>query len=76
MYFNINALFSNVCLGFMCVSLLFGIVVTYAVRNVPSDFNESRWIAFSIYNWFVIGVALVLEFNYLIYFIRLTDFFY
>jgi uncharacterized membrane protein len=41
------------------ITIIFGMVITYAVRNVPSDYNESRWIAFSIYNWVVIGVVLV-----------------
>jgi hypothetical protein len=50
---------SYVCLGLMFVTLLFGVVITYAVRNVPSDFNESRWIAYSIYNWVVIGLIMV-----------------
>jgi Na+/H+-dicarboxylate symporter len=41
----------------MGATLLFGVIITYAVRNVPSDLNESRWIAFSIYNWVFLGLT-------------------
>ena len=30
--------------------LLFGVVLTYSVRNVPSQFNESVWLGVALYN--------------------------
>jgi G protein-coupled receptor 158 len=42
----------------MIITLVFGVWMTYSVRNTPSAFNESKWIAFALYNWVVIGVVL------------------
>ncbi|KAJ3279273.1 hypothetical protein HK104_001593 [Borealophlyctis nickersoniae] len=40
------------------VCLIVGVYVTVKVRNVPSAFNESRYIALALYNWLFIGVIL------------------
>ena len=50
--------FSYVCLGFMAMTLLFGGWLTYTVRHVPSAYNESKYIAYALYNWVVIGLLL------------------
>ncbi|KAJ3322441.1 hypothetical protein HDU76_013876, partial [Blyttiomyces sp. JEL0837] len=42
----------------MVITLAFGVMLTYAVRNTPSAFNESKWIAMALYNWVVIGIVL------------------
>ncbi|KAJ3192884.1 hypothetical protein HDU67_005329, partial [Dinochytrium kinnereticum] len=47
-----------VCLGAMVLTLAGGVWLTYTVRNTPSSFNESKWIAIAIYNWVVIGIVL------------------
>jgi hypothetical protein len=50
----------------MGTTLLFGVIVAYAVRNVPRILNESKWIAFAIYNGFVIGVILGIVSNFVV----------
>merc|ERR1711934_637053 len=42
--------FFNVFVGYGCIVLLFGAVVSYLVRKVPSLFNETTLLAISIYN--------------------------
>jgi hypothetical protein len=42
----------------MVLTLVVGVGLTYQVRNTPSAFNESKWIAMATYNWVVIGVVL------------------
>ncbi|KAJ3114220.1 hypothetical protein HDU96_002389 [Phlyctochytrium bullatum] len=37
--------YNYVCLGAMVITLAFGVWLTYLVRNTPSAFNESKWIA-------------------------------
>ncbi|KAJ3331781.1 hypothetical protein HDU76_002233 [Blyttiomyces sp. JEL0837] len=49
---------SYVCLAAMVITLAFGVMLTYSVRNTPSAFNESKWIAMALYNWVVIGIVL------------------
>ena len=36
--------------------MLVGIILTFAIRNVPSKFNEAKLIAISIYNITLLGV--------------------
>ncbi|KAJ3204963.1 hypothetical protein HDU67_009196 [Dinochytrium kinnereticum] len=50
--------YNFVCLGAMVITLGVGVYLTYTVRNTPSSFNESKWIAIGIYNWVVIGIVL------------------
>ncbi|KAJ3094336.1 hypothetical protein HDU96_001722, partial [Phlyctochytrium bullatum] len=50
--------FNNVCLAAMVATLAMGVMLTYAVRGTPSAFNESKYMAYAIYNWVVIGVVL------------------
>jgi hypothetical protein len=50
--------YNYVALIAMILTLAFGVWMTYSVRNTPSAFNESKWIAFALYNWVVIGVVL------------------
>ncbi|KAJ3119087.1 hypothetical protein HDU96_000002 [Phlyctochytrium bullatum] len=50
--------YNYICLGAMVVTLAIGVWLTYLVRNTPSAFNESKWIAIAIYNWVVIGIVL------------------
>ncbi|KAJ3108745.1 hypothetical protein HDU97_000145 [Phlyctochytrium planicorne] len=50
--------YNYVCLAAMVLTLVYGVFLAYAVRNTPGAFNESKWIAYSIYNWVVIGIVL------------------
>ncbi|KAJ3411452.1 hypothetical protein HDV05_002187 [Chytridiales sp. JEL 0842] len=50
--------YNYVCLGAMVITLAIGVVITYQIRNTPSAFNESKYIAMATYNWVVIGVVL------------------
>ncbi|KAI8854511.1 7 transmembrane sweet-taste receptor of 3 GCPR-domain-containing protein [Chytridium lagenaria] len=50
--------YNYVNLGAMVLTLGGGVWLTYSVRNTPSAFNESKWIAIAIYNWVVIGIVL------------------
>ncbi|KAJ3300660.1 hypothetical protein HK104_008594 [Borealophlyctis nickersoniae] len=40
------------------ICLIVGVWVTIQTRNVPSAFNESRYIGLALYNWLFIGVIL------------------
>jgi hypothetical protein len=42
------------------VSLLYGANLAFAVRKTPADFNESKWIGFSLYNVLVVGSLLLI----------------
>ncbi|KAJ3213191.1 hypothetical protein HK099_007525 [Clydaea vesicula] len=48
--------FNYVLLGIVLLTLLYGCFLIFSVRNTPSAFNESKWIAFSIYNWTFVGI--------------------
>lgn len=37
-------------------ALLYGVLLCYQVRNTPSQFNESKWIAYALYNTAFSGV--------------------
>ncbi|KAJ3105204.1 hypothetical protein HDU97_008358 [Phlyctochytrium planicorne] len=50
--------YNYVCLAAMVLTLVYGVFLTYSVRNTPGAFNESKWIAYAIYNWVVIGIVL------------------
>ncbi|KAJ3101148.1 hypothetical protein HDU97_001614 [Phlyctochytrium planicorne] len=50
--------YNYVNLAAMVITLAGGVWLTYSVRNTPSAFNESKWIALAIYNWVVIGIVL------------------
>ncbi|KAJ3101195.1 Gamma-aminobutyric acid type B receptor subunit 2, partial [Phlyctochytrium planicorne] len=50
--------YNYVCLAAMVLTLVYGVFLAYSVRNTPGAFNESKWIAYSIYNWVVIGIVL------------------
>ncbi|KAJ3323443.1 hypothetical protein HDU76_013627 [Blyttiomyces sp. JEL0837] len=50
--------YNFICLGAMVITLAFGVFLTYSVRDTPSAFNESKWIAMALYNWVVIGIVL------------------
>lgn len=49
-YFNYGLM------GLVLLTLLYGCVLTYLVRDTPSAFNESKWIGLSIYNWTFVGI--------------------
>ncbi|KAJ3101149.1 hypothetical protein HDU97_001615 [Phlyctochytrium planicorne] len=51
--------YNYINLAAMVITLGAGVWLTYSVRNTPSAFNESKWIALAIYNWVVIGIVLV-----------------
>lgn len=40
-------------------ALLYGVLLCYQVRNTPTTFNESRWIAYSLYNTAFCGLIIV-----------------
>ncbi|KAJ3100101.1 hypothetical protein HDU97_002483 [Phlyctochytrium planicorne] len=50
--------YNYVGLAAMVITLAVGVFLTYSVRNTPGAFNESKWMAFAIYNHVVIGIAL------------------
>ncbi|KAJ3412612.1 hypothetical protein HDV05_000480 [Chytridiales sp. JEL 0842] len=50
--------YNYINLAAMIITLTFGVALTWSIRQTPSAFNESRWIAFGLYNWVVIGVVL------------------
>ncbi|KAJ3417350.1 hypothetical protein HDV05_004815 [Chytridiales sp. JEL 0842] len=50
--------FNYVNLGAMILTLAFGVLMTVKVRNTPSAFNESKFIAMALYNWVILGVVL------------------
>ncbi|KAJ3167802.1 hypothetical protein HK101_011710 [Irineochytrium annulatum] len=50
--------YNYICLAAVLITLLVGVTLTYSVRNTPSAFNESKWIAIALYNWVVIGIVL------------------
>ncbi|KAJ3106746.1 hypothetical protein HDU97_005672 [Phlyctochytrium planicorne] len=50
--------YNYVCLASMVLTLVYGVFLTYSVRNTPGAFNESKWMAYAIYNWVVIGIVL------------------
>ncbi|KAJ3106728.1 hypothetical protein HDU97_005654 [Phlyctochytrium planicorne] len=50
--------YNYVCLAAMVLTLVYGVFLTYSVRNTPGAFNESKWMAYGIYNWVVIGIVL------------------
>ncbi|KAJ3100388.1 hypothetical protein HDU96_010358 [Phlyctochytrium bullatum] len=50
--------FNYVCLAAMVLTLAIGVFLTYSVRGTPGAFNESKWMAYAIYNWVVIGIVL------------------
>jgi len=41
--------------GLKLVFLLWGSYLAYTVRNVPSSFNEAKYIGICIHNWIIIG---------------------
>jgi len=43
-------------MGLVVGTLVYGCCLTYWVKDTPSAFNESRWIALSIYNWTFVGI--------------------
>ncbi|KAI9357630.1 periplasmic binding protein-like I [Zopfochytrium polystomum] len=49
---------SYICLAAMALTLAYGTFLTNSVKNLPSAFNESKWLAMAIYNWVVIGIVL------------------
>ncbi|KAI8848170.1 7 transmembrane sweet-taste receptor of 3 GCPR-domain-containing protein, partial [Chytridium lagenaria] len=57
---NISLLVLNQLWGMtvMVLTLISGIFITFRVKDTPSAFNESKWIAYALYNWVVIGVVL------------------
>jgi hypothetical protein len=42
-------------------ALLYGVLLCYQVRNTPSQFNESKWIAYSLYNTGIVTPRLFLS---------------
>ncbi|KAI8844908.1 7 transmembrane sweet-taste receptor of 3 GCPR-domain-containing protein [Chytridium lagenaria] len=50
--------FNFICLAAMVLTLALGVFLTYSVRATPGAFNESKWMAYAIYNWVVIGIVL------------------
>ena len=55
-----NRVASYVTYGYLGLLLLIGAYYAFRVRNLPKDFNESRWIGFSIYNTILFSVIIVI----------------
>lgn len=55
-----NRIASYVTYGYLGLLLLIGAYYAFRVRNLPKDFNESRWIGFSIYNTLLFSVIIVI----------------
>lgn len=55
-----NRICSYVTYGYLGALLLVGAYYAFRVRNLPKDFNESRWIGFSIYNTLLFSIIIVI----------------
>lgn len=55
-----NRIASYVTYGYLGLLLLVGAYYAFRVRSLPKDFNESRWIGFSIYNTLLFSVIIVI----------------
>jgi len=55
-----NRIASYVTYGYLGFIMLIGCYVTFKVRKLPKDFNESRWIGFSIYNTFLFSIIIII----------------
>jgi len=43
-----------VMLAIECSMMLWGMYISYQVRNTPNSFNEAKYISFAIYNWMLL----------------------
>jgi ABC-type branched-subunit amino acid transport system substrate-binding protein len=57
---NNNRISSYVTYGYLGLLMLIGAYYAFRVRNLPKDFNESRWIGFSIYNTLLFSIVIVI----------------
>jgi hypothetical protein len=55
-----NRIASYVTYGYLGLLMLIGCYLTFRVRNLPKDFNESRWIGFSIYNTMLFSIIIII----------------
>eukprot|EP01096_Ripella_sp_DP13-Kostka_P011698 TRINITY_DN477_c2_g3_i4.p1 TRINITY_DN477_c2_g3~~TRINITY_DN477_c2_g3_i4.p1 ORF type:complete len:816 (-),score=294.24 TRINITY_DN477_c2_g3_i4:361-2808(-) len=58
-----------ILVGYQGLVMLLGILLTFAIRNVPSKFNEGKLIALSIYNITLLGAIVIPVFLVLRYII-------
>lgn len=49
-----------VTFGFLGICLIIGAYYAFRVRNLPKEFNESRWIGFCIYNSILFGILAII----------------
>jgi hypothetical protein len=59
LYCSINLGFTWASISVKALSLLAGCYLTFRSRNLPRDFNESRYIGMSIYNMAALGAILI-----------------
>jgi ABC-type branched-subunit amino acid transport system substrate-binding protein len=57
---NVNRICAYVTYGYLGLLMLIGAYYAFRVRNLPKDFNESRWIGFSIYNTLLFSIIIVI----------------
>jgi hypothetical protein len=59
-----NQIASYVTYGYLGFIMVVGTYLAFRVRKLPKDFNESRWIGFSIYNTLLFsGIILILGYT-------------
>jgi len=55
-----NHILTYVTFGYLGVLVVVGAYLAFRVRKLPRDFNESRWIGFSIYNTLLFSVIILI----------------
>ena len=55
-----NRILSYVTYGYCAFITLAGAYLAFVVRKLPKDFNESRWIGFSMYNSVLFGILIII----------------
>jgi ABC-type branched-subunit amino acid transport system substrate-binding protein len=54
-----NRILSYVTYGYCAFIVFAGAYLAFVVRKLPKDFNESRWIGFSMYNTILFGILII-----------------
>jgi ABC-type branched-subunit amino acid transport system substrate-binding protein len=57
---NVNRICAYVTYAYLGLLMVIGAYYAFRVRNLPKDFNESRWIGFSIYNTLLFSVIIII----------------
>jgi ABC-type branched-subunit amino acid transport system substrate-binding protein len=55
-----NQVSAYVTYGYLGLLMVVGSYITFRVRNLPKDFNESRWIGLSIYNTLLFSIIILI----------------